>query len=199
MSDEISIDHETFGRLAWDEDFWYGRVTLPGWAGFRVRLGTEEDLEDDDGTAILSIEPGMDEPSAPPSEAQARAFLHLVRNEAAVTHAVQRAILAEYPKFRKAYGRIPEAAARMPRARTIADLQPLIGLVIVHVVRAERDGMAYVGFELGCSWDEEHGVGVMTHAGRIVEVGHADIGFSVFEDETAPIAPPARWWEFWKT
>ena len=53
----------------------------------------------------------------------------------------------------------------------------MIGLGIVHVLSIAKDGHAYIGFEMGCTWDEEHGVGVMTHMGRVVGVGQGDMGF----------------------
>jgi hypothetical protein len=40
-----------------------------------------------------------------------------------------------------------------------------------------KAGHAYVGLELGCTWDEEHGAGVLLHKGRVVEVGQADTSF----------------------
>jgi hypothetical protein len=40
-----------------------------------------------------------------------------------------------------------------------------------------RSNAAYVGLEFGCTWDEEHGVGVMTHQGRAVKIGGADTAF----------------------
>jgi len=35
----------------------------------------------------------------------------------------------------------------------------------------EKDGIPYVGFEFGCTWDEEHGLGVLMHGTRTVEIG----------------------------
>lgn len=40
-----------------------------------------------------------------------------------------------------------------------------------------KDGFAYVGFELGCSWDEEHGLGVLTHKDHVVKIGEAETAF----------------------
>ena len=34
-----------------------------------------------------------------------------------------------------------------------------------------------MGFKFGCTWDDEHGLGVMTHRGHVVEVGGADTAF----------------------
>ena len=36
------------------------------------------------------------------------------------------------------------------------------------------EGAAYVGYEFGCAWEEEHGLGLMMHQGRIVAMGGAD-------------------------
>jgi len=42
----------------------------------------------------------------------------------------------------------------------------------------QQFGNAYIGFELGCTWDEEHGAGVMTYKERVVEIGQAGTSFS---------------------
>jgi hypothetical protein len=50
----------------------------------------------------------------------------------------------------------------------------LIGLSNVHILSVARDG---IGLQFGCTWDEEHGLGVMTHRDRVVQVGGADTSF----------------------
>jgi hypothetical protein len=35
----------------------------------------------------------------------------------------------------------------------------------------------YVGFEFGCTWDDEHGLGVLMHGERVVDVGGAETAF----------------------
>ena len=41
-----------------------------------------------------------------------------------------------------------------------------------------KDGIAYVGLEFGCEWDSEHGMGVMLHRDRILELSQADSSFN---------------------
>lgn len=53
----------------------------------------------------------------------------------------------------------------------------LLGISHLHVMAAEKDGYAYIGFELGCTWDEEYGAGVMMHKGRVIEIGLAATSF----------------------
>lgn len=38
---------------------------------------------------------------------------------------------------------------------------------------SEIDCHAYIGFELDCSWDDEHGVDVMMHKDKVVKIGLA--------------------------
>ena len=54
------------------------------------------------------------------------------------------------------------------------DFRNLIGLHSVNVHPLQKDGMPYIGFELGCTWDPEHGLGVLMHGNRVVEIGGAD-------------------------
>lgn len=47
-----------------------------------------------------------------------------------------------------------------------------VSTLYVHPV--SRDGIPYVGIELSCPWDEEHGLGVLMHGPRVVDLGGAD-------------------------
>lgn len=195
-----------FPALVWDNG-WEGEAFLPAY-----------------GTTPVSI--AAEDSTRTPTTAQARAFTRLVEENEALDDAVMRAVLDEYPGFRELYHEFdPENADRFaPRVASVDDLERLIDLGTVHVLEVETDGEAYVGFQFSCTWDREHGLGVMTHAGRVVDVGGADVAFtppadawkawsaseSVRQPSTAPPSPsrqgpaPAethtmrRWWEFWK-
>ncbi len=79
----------------------------------------------------------------------------------------------------------------------MAGLRGLVGLTGVSILPVARDGMAYVGFHLGCEWDEEHGAGVMTHGGRVLVTGsefEASATWAAKEDaaRAEPIYDPER-------
>jgi hypothetical protein len=65
----------------------------------------------------------------------------------------------------------------MPPVRKVAELQSkqLIQLIGVHLHREPRDGLCPIGFELACTWDNEHNVGVLTHREKVLDIGHSDI------------------------
>ena len=65
----------------------------------------------------------------------------------------------------------------MPEVSDIEGFRNLIGLANIHVLAVEKDDIAYIGFELGCTWDSEHGLGFMMHGSRVVKLGGADTSF----------------------
>ena len=54
------------------------------------------------------------------------------------------------------------------------EIENHVGVGIVHVFAEHKDGLAYVGLECGCDWDEEHGFGVLMLGEEVVLVGDAD-------------------------
>jgi hypothetical protein len=177
-----------FPTLGWDGHFWAGRIVLGSWRGFQCRLGhyaAESSSAASDGTAALSVLPPGGVAEQPPSAAQANAFRYLLENEDAIRDTLVAAIFEAYPGIReKLLGRGNVDESDIPvLGKGAGQLRSHIGLSIIHVLQVVKDDAAYVGFEFGCTWDEEHGLGILTHQGRIVElpdrgvdkVGQADI------------------------
>jgi hypothetical protein len=52
-----------------------------------------------------------------------------------------------------------------------------IELKAVHIIDVQKDDMAFAGYEFRCSWDKEHGLGVMTHKDKVISLGGADRSF----------------------
>ena len=188
MDEAINIP--PFPRLKWDGHQWFGQIRqarLPSWTGFGGSLTQY----------WLSVHA---EDKSLPTPEQAAAFRHLIENEASITEAVARALLDYYPEAREMYydgfdGDDPEE--ELPEVSDVPDLQPLVGLCGVHIRSVSREGMAYVGFELGCKWDAEHGAGVLTHRGRVVATGQASESFwgpppREDAERAEPVAAPDR-------
>ncbi len=82
-----------------------------------------------------------------------------------------------FEAYRNRRAKDDEAADRAvvkPEITQVDDLYDLVTLTSVNVHCLSRLGIPYVGLEFSCLWDHEHGVGVLTHGTRIVEVGEAD-------------------------
>ncbi len=181
-----TIDIPPFPKLEWDEFSWMGRIVLPSWAGFQAREGAYASVSSDsasDGDTWLFVHPKDHQAQTPPLPEQVEAFRFLLENEGAVAQSVLQGIFAKYPEWRELFldadfrDDDEEEEDLIPEIERPEQLRTLIGLSIVHVLNVAKDGTAYTGFEFGCTWDEEHGLGVMAHRGRVVEVGGADTSF----------------------
>ena len=71
----------------------------------------------------------------------------------------------------------------MPDVENIEQFKDLIGLSQIHLLNVSKDNVAYVGYEFGCNWDDEHGLGFMTHKDRIIDFGGADTSFMAWVAE----------------
>jgi hypothetical protein len=177
-----SLDLPPFPRLTWDGYFWQGAVTLPSWRGFQTRQGSYARVsssEPSDGTVRLFVVPLGRSEQSPPTPEQAAGYRSLLDHEKAVSDSVLQAIFDAYPQMREDYldACDDEDDSCCPEIDRPEQLKELIGLSIVHVLTVARDGTAYVGFEFGCTWEREHGLGVMTHRDRVIRVGGADASF----------------------
>ena len=170
-----------FPPLTWDTFYWTGTLRLPFWSGFQTRRGAYASVSSNrvsDGTVQLTIPSIDEEATAPPTPQQARALEDLLARESSIGSQILNGIFADYPKRRELYEYDNQTGAQvMPAIQRADQLQDLIGLSTVHILTVAKDDVAYVGFEFGCEWDQEHGLGVMTHRGRIVKIGGADTSF----------------------
>jgi uncharacterized protein DUF6985 len=111
----------------------------------------------------------------PLTHAELSSVSWLVENESSIAESLLNSLLEKYPSLRRQYGYSKEDEANlMPVVTTVNDFRSMIGLHSVNVHPISRDGVPYVGFEFGCSWDDEHGLGVLMHGTRTVEIGGAD-------------------------
>jgi hypothetical protein len=174
-------DQPPFPRMEWKDGMWEAETVLPEWAGFQTRRGWYCGISSpapSNGSVLLRVfrpEGGVTTPSAE----QIAAYRHFRDNGSAVRDAILAAVFAEYPTYREeycdAYAR--EESEQMPALERPDQLRSLMGLGNLFILDVWRDGMGYVGFEFGCVWEEEHGLGVLTHAARVVEIGQAPTAF----------------------
>ena len=86
-------------------------------------------------------------------------------NEPAVSQAVKRGLLSWASQI------------DVPKLKSEEDLAQNVGLYAVNIHPVAASGLPYLGYEFGCSWDEEHGLGVLMHGTRTVHVGSAEVAF----------------------
>lgn len=146
-------------------DLWWGAtLILPSWAGYQSRFGPYTSIdkpEPSNGKALFIFAPdGRGAEPLSPEEADLVSWFEA--HEPEVSKAVKAAILNHCSDH-----------ALAPIADE-EDLKRNVGLYSVNVHPLAHGGVPYIGYELGCYWEEEHGLGVMMHGTRLVDIGHAD-------------------------
>ena len=158
------LDLPPFPPLKWDiGEWWDGSIDLV--------FGRD---------AALTVTPHDPSISRIPSEAQGQAVAFLLEHGQEVFSAILAALRPYYEEMRPKYLSFlgSKADSLMPAVQSVEQLGRLIDLWHVHVHPWTKDGVGYVGLEFGCTWDQEHGFGVLMHRDRVVSVGSADISFA---------------------
>jgi hypothetical protein len=182
----VSLDCPPFPGLAMKLNEWEGIEVLPAWAGTQARQGaytSQSDREPSDGTVRLQVPRLGDADDAnprPPAPEFVAAYQHFKENGPAIAETVLAAILVQYVPLRARWMQNdPDLTDEdLPVIDSIEQMKNNVGLGIVHLLPVAKHGMAYIGLELGCTWDEEHGAGVILHGSRVVAVGAGDEAFN---------------------
>lgn len=158
-----------------------GIITLNAWKGFQSRQGAYSAMDSrikSDGTVKIRIGGDMVSENIEVTEDHEKAYLYLTDQQDEIKTSILTALLNEYKNLQELYGYSEEdAAILMPDVNDPFEFNSLIGLSTIHLLNVSKDGTAYVGYEFGCNWDDEHGLGVMTHKERVIEIGGADTAF----------------------
>jgi hypothetical protein len=159
-------------------NWWQGNDKLPSWAGFQERHGpyaSSSGSEPSDGTVAIHVR--MLQGSETLSAEQIAAYRYLLENEESVAASILEAIWDYYEKVPEIYGYDEREIARHCRRTRHKGLRKVIGLNSNYVLAISKDEFAYIGFLFGCTWDQEHGLGVMTHKDRVIATGEAAYAF----------------------
>ncbi len=157
-----------------DNLWWTTTAIFSSWKGFQSRKGAQDTTIPSDGSVrIVFAQEGRG--NEPLTSSEISSIVWVIENEASISKGLISSLLEEYPSLQMQYGYSGKKKAElMPDIKSAEDLRGLIGLYSVNVHQVQKDGIPYIGFEFGCTWDDEHGLGVLTHGTRTVQIGGAD-------------------------
>jgi hypothetical protein len=147
-----------------DSGYLVGHMPAPSWIGLTHSSGP---------TAYVEVEIPEDREDKRPTPTQRRACEWFLVNEALTVGPVLDAIVTAYPELQQRYGD-GASAPFMPPLRDRNDLRPLIDLRMLYFHDVAGGELPYIGYVFGCKWDQEHGLGVLMHGLRPIEVGEAE-------------------------
>jgi hypothetical protein len=159
--------------LGWDGHCWTVRVQLPSWNEFRNRrdaVVSRRSSGSAEGTVALVFAPeGRDD--APMRDAEVELARWPLRHEREMQSALLARLVEDYDELIGDPEDVLEDDEPPPSVSKPEDFKSLITLRRIYVHQVKKDGCPYVGFEFTCCWDDEHGLGVLMHDARIVEIG----------------------------
>ncbi len=156
--------------FSWDDERneWSTIQYFFGWAGFHCENSLPE-LKN--GQSYIIIDSLPDET---PSDKHTQALAWLLEQPDAASQIVLNAIYKIYPSQKQSLSEYFDTETLnllYPDLNKITDLKALLSLSRIHIYVESRDGLPYLGFDLACNWDVEHGVQVLLNGPRIVAVG----------------------------
>ena len=164
--------------FVWDEYWWVSTAKLAGWAGFKnFRVGSRKPS---DGTVRIVFAPEGRGDEALTGEERGL-IEQFMKNEPEISKSVLAYLVKEYPKLQAQSGYTDrEKKQFMPDIRCERDLRALICLHAVNIHQVSKNGVPYAGYQFWCTWDEEHGLGILMHDTRPVEIGGADTAITLW-------------------
>ena len=172
MSQELTVED-----FYWDEFFWVAELQLSSLRGEHPRLGPYDGQHAylrGTGLIKLTFAPeGRDD--APLSTTELKLAQWFLDNEAKVIEASLEGIYSIYDSEQEKYGYTGEEKSEyMPDIHHLDDIRKVVNLHSVNIHPISKNSCPYIGLEFACTWDDEHGTGVLLNGSRIVEVGGAD-------------------------
>lgn len=134
-----------------------------------------------DGIIKISI-CAENEETAEAFDYQIRALDFLLEKQNNIQEILLLALMKEFPLIAKNCDYLDIKDNKLPIITEIEQFKKIIGLTTIHLQNLEKDGYGYVGYQFKCVWDGEHGLGIMTHKDRIIEIGGADSSFAWVND-----------------
>ena len=206
------IQHRLFGTIEWNEEMkhWTGQVVLDYFSTFDMnaqaacaeRSGRPlkpvipDEGRQDNAVELSLIMAGSGEPTA----RQEKAYNDFLTDR---DRACDRVVDAIFDLYRGNWGRwrqwgavrsLPEEFYAddllIPELTARDGLKSLIALYSLSVF----DHLGILGFCFGCTWDLEHGLGVLVREGKVIEVGENDITWwgPKFGGQPRPPEPPTE-------
>ncbi|MFK8044136.1 MAG: leucine-rich repeat domain-containing protein [Crocinitomicaceae bacterium] len=127
-----------------------------------------------------------------PSKAQFCAYEFFIENSDQILKKLMEYLKKEEEYFLEFYGTYVEISYEntnhlgktsisthkngFPAVDDMKDIINYISIDTINIVDSEEDGISYVGFDGGCTWDDEHGFGCVFHKLELLDVGDWDTG-----------------------
>lgn len=112
------------------------------------------------------------------SKAQENAFDYFQQHFSNIIEEILSKIYSDSTELLEIYGTFDNDFGGFPEVKTKEELKDYLDITCITILDDEKEGYAYYGLTGNCSWDGEHGFGVMMHKATVIELGDYNTGSS---------------------
>lgn len=145
---------------------WRGKIILSSWNDFFGK------------NLIIELNIGGDKTVKNLEKKHKEAYEYILHHQSELLETILFSLLSEYSNMQDEYGYDDDEIDNyMPNVSGIHDFSKLMCPKRIYILDIEKDNLSYIGFSFSCSWDDEHGYGVMMHKNRLVKMGSEETAF----------------------
>ena len=188
------------------------RIVLEAWDGYLYKHW-ENGKEITDGKVRLNFDCYRGN-NAEDCRAEINAYQDLLKNQSEIRDSIIRALIEKFDWLKETYDWDSEDEPDVPNIPPIDfDFKPFIGPLSVSFNDESKNEIAYLEWHFQCEWDPEHGLAVITHQDRVIDLDRGETDpWKIYEDngtlaekqkeydERAKNFKPKEikpWWKFW--
>ena len=190
-------------------------IVLEAWDGYLRNYRNEKKVTD--GTVKLDFG-GYNGDTSIDWQPQINAYHHLLQNQYEIRDSIIRSLIEKFDWLKETYYLDPDDDPDVPRITPETpidfDFKPFIGPASVSFYEEEsKNGVSYLEWHFDCAWDPEHGLAMITHQERVIDLDRGETDpWKIYEDngtlaekqkeydERAKNFKPKEvkpWWKFW--
>lgn len=145
---------------------------------------------------------------------QVNSYFYLVEHQERMKHSILEELKKQFPRLLSVeYASWDHEDPGIPRLSDLTpgfDFKNYIGPESINIGEDVRDGQSYVTWRFRCTWDPEHGLEVITHKDRIIDIApdsdiwkiYKDNGTynkiqEEYKDKVWKVPTKKKWWQFW--
>lgn len=197
-----------------------GFVTLPCWNGYYLYDDTYKPKKNKvatDGRIELWVEGAADTANGLHfSGEQIHAYWFLVEHQESIKHSILQGLKREFARLLSdEYGSWDHEHPAFPQPAALTgefDFKDYIGPESISIGEDARNGAAYLTWRFRCRWDVEHGLDIITHKERVIEIapeadpwkisqdnGTYEEALKEYNNRRSAARPPKKkkWWQCW--
>jgi hypothetical protein len=190
------------------------RIVLEAWDGYLYKHRENgKEISDKKVTLIFECYRGNNPEDCPE---EINAYNHLLKNQHEIRDSIIRALIEKFDWLKETY-QWDQDDDITPETIANFDFKQFIGPLGISFYEESKNDIAYLEWHFQCEWDPVHGLSVITHQDRVIDLDRGDTDpWKVYEDNGTlaekqkeyderaknakplePPKPPKPWWQFW--